>query len=806
MARDVESAGESIVDIDVSDEMRSSFLEYAYSVIYARALPDARDGLKPVQRRIIYQMSVMGLRPDRGHVKSSRVVGDVMAHLHPHGDAAIYDALVRLAQPFAMRVPLVDGHGNFGSLDDGPAAPRYTEARMAAAALDMVESLDEDVVDFVPNYDNQTTQPEVLPAAFPNLLVNGASGIAVGMATNIPPHNLGEVSRAAMYLLDNPDATIDDLMLRVPGPDFPSGGVIVDRTGIEEAYRSGRGIFRTRAAVSIERVSARKRGIVVTELPYMVGPERVIEKLKEAVTKGRVQGVSAVTNLTDRTNELRLVIEVKNGFNPEAVLAQLYKHTPLEDSFGINAVALVDGQPRTMNLKEILEVFLDHRLSIVLRRSHSRLTRALERLHLVEGLLTAIVDIDRVIRLIRAAESVGEARQGLMDEFGLDVAQADHILELRLRRLTKFSRIELEAERDDLSTTVEQLRVLVSDATARRTVVRNELEEVAGRLGTPRRTRLLDSTGPLPDSDVPLEISDDPCRVVLSARGQLVRISGAEPASREGPRQVDDAIRADLATTARSTCGVVLDTGEVARLDVVDIPQVPRTECAPSLSGGVPALQLVNLEDPSQVVGLISLADDAAPVWAMTERGVVKRVRAEHPTNKDRWTMMALDSNDRIVACGHAGDDATIVSIASSGQLLRMSADKVRPQGLSASGMAGMKLIGEARVIAANAIAAEKLTGAYVVTVAGCDQALPGTGQTSVKVTPLELYPIKGRSGQGVRAHRLLRGEDGLVLAAITPGVTRAIAEDGAPLDLPAPDERRDGSGEKLHHQIFALG
>ncbi|MFP5316421.1 MAG: DNA topoisomerase (ATP-hydrolyzing), partial [Actinomycetes bacterium] len=405
---------EKIIDIDVTSEMEGSFLEYAYSVIYSRALPDARDGLKPVQRRILYMMTDMGLRPDRGHVKSARVVGEVMGKLHPHGDAAIYDAMVRMAQNFSLRLPLIDGHGNFGSLDDGPAAARYTEARLAPAALTMTDHLGEDVVDFIPNYDNQLTQPEVLPAAFPNLLVNGATGIAVGMATNMAPHNLGEVIAAARHLIDNPDATLDDMMRFVPGPDLPSGGKIVGLEGIRDAYATGRGSFKTRATVEVEQLSARRTGLVVTELPYMVGPEKVIEKIKDAVTAKKLQGISDIVDLTDRTHGLRLVIELKNGFNPNAVLAQLYRYSPMEDSFGINNVTLVDGQPRTLGLLELLQVYISRRISVVRRRTSYRLGKKKDRLHLVEGLLIAIVDIDEVIQIIRSSDEAAAARERLM--------------------------------------------------------------------------------------------------------------------------------------------------------------------------------------------------------------------------------------------------------------------------------------------------------------------------------------------------------------------------------------------------------
>ena len=484
---------EKIVDIDVTEEMSNAFLEYSLSVIHSRALPDARDGLKPVQRRILYSMSEMGLRPDRGHVKSSRIVGDVMGKYHPHGDSAIYEALVRMAQDFTMRLPLVDGHGNFGSLDDGPAASRYTEARMAPAALLMVGGLDEETVDFVPNYDDQLLQPAVLPTAYPNLLVNGVTGIAVGMATNMAPHNLVEVISAARHLLDHPTCSLDDLMKHVPGPDLPCGGRIIGLDGIRDAYLGGRGSFRTRATARIEKITPRRMGIVVTELPYLVGPEKVIDKVRDAVQSKKLQGISDVKDLTDRKNGLRLVFEVKNGFHPEAVLEQLYKLTPMEENFGINAVALVDGEPRTMGLKELLRVFLDFRIEVVRRRTAYRLAKREARLHLVEGLLVAILDIDEVIQLIRSSDDAATARQRLIDVFDLTEAQATYILDLQLRRLTKFSRIELETEKSDLERDIEALRAILEDEALLRKTVGTELAEVARAHGTPRRTVLLES-------------------------------------------------------------------------------------------------------------------------------------------------------------------------------------------------------------------------------------------------------------------------------------------------------------------------
>ena len=533
---------EHILDIDVGDEMRSSFLEYAYSVIYSRALPDARDGLKPVQRRILYTMNEMGLRPERGHVKSARVVGEVMGRLHPHGDGAIYDALVRMAQPWSMRLPTIDGHGNFGSPDDPPAAMRYTECRMAAPAVAMTASIDEDTVDFKPNYDSRETEPVVLPAAIPHLVVNGATGIAVGMATNIAPHNLVEVVQALRHLIKIPTATIDDLMRFIPGPDLPTGGKIVGLDGVRDAYETGRGTFRMRATARVETLGRRK-GIVVTELPYGVGTEKVVERIKTLVQGKKLQGISDIKDLTDRQKGLRLVIEVKNGFHPEALLEQLYRLTPMEDTFGINTVALVDGQPRTLGLKELLEVFLQHRFDVVRRRSVYRRGKAADRLHLVDGLLVAILDIDEVIQLIRSSDNAAAAKERLIAVFDLSEVQADYILDMPLRRLTRFSRIELEKEKSELEATIEELDAILADEARLRGVVSDELAEVAKTFGTPRRTVLLESAGTAAvTAAVPLEVADDPCFVYLSSSGLLARTTSDEPPGSGGGRAKHDVI------------------------------------------------------------------------------------------------------------------------------------------------------------------------------------------------------------------------------------------------------------------------
>jgi DNA gyrase subunit A len=477
-----------IVDVDVSSEMSDSFLEYAYSVIYSRALPDARDGLKPVHRRILHQMSEMGLRPDKGHVKSARVVGEVMGKLHPHGDGAIYDALVRMAQNFSMRLPLVDGHGNFGSLDAGPAAMRYTEARLASSALLMVEETDENTVDFGANYDGQILEPLVLPAAFPNLLVNGATGIAVGMATNMAPHNLGEVIAAAKHLIENPNATLKQLMKFVPAPDFPTGGTIIGKEGILEAYQTGKGAFKVRAKVETGKVTTRRQGITITELPFNIGPEKVVERISDLVKAKKIQGISDIVDLTDGQSGTRVVIELKNGFEPDQVLENLFKLTPLEDAFSINAVALVNGKPKTLGLKELLQVFVDHRIEVVTRRSNFRKDKAAARLNLVDGLLKAIIDIDKVVKIVRGSDDANEAKAALIKSFKLTDEQATYILDMPLRRLTKMSKIELETEQKELKSTISKLTALLKSDEALRKQVADELTEVEAKYATPRRT------------------------------------------------------------------------------------------------------------------------------------------------------------------------------------------------------------------------------------------------------------------------------------------------------------------------------
>jgi DNA gyrase subunit A len=728
----------------------------------------------------------------------------VMGKLHPHGDAAIYDALVRLAQSFAMRVPLIDGHGNFGSLDDGPAAYRYTECRLAAPARLLAESLDEDVVDMRSNYDGQEQEPEVLPAAFPNLVVNGATGIAVGMATSMPPHNLVEVISAARHLIHHPDATLDELMRHVPGPDLPSGGKVVGLDGIREAYETGRGSFRTRATARIENLTPRKKGIVITELPYMVGPERIRERIAELVRAKKLQGITDIEDYTDRERGLRLVVELKNGFNPEAILEQLYRLTPLEDGFAINNVALVGGQPRTLGLKQLLEVYIAHRLEVVRRRTEFRRHKREDRLHLVEGLLIALLDIDEVIQVIRTSDNAAIAKQRLRQVFDLSEVQATYILDTPLRRLTKYDRLELDKESEQLRREIAGLTAILESDELLRRMVSDELAEVAKVHGTPRRTVLLESAGaPASSPSATLEISDDPCWVLLSSTGLLARTSTSElPTADDRARH--DVIVSAIPATARGELGAVTNHGRIVRLSALDLPALPATAGTPSLAGGAPIAEFVALRPGERVLALTTLRADSVGLALGTAAGIVKRVVPDHPGNKDDWDVIRLDPGDELVGAVELATGAEdLVFITSEAQLLRFPAASVRPQGRPAGGMAGMRVPSGQRVIFFGAV--DPSPESVVVTVAGAAGTLPGAASSSAKVTPYSDYPAKGRGTSGVRCHRLLRGEDALILAWAGPGPARAATASGVPVTLSPPIGKRDGSGVPVTQPFAAV-
>ena len=871
---------ENIVETPLNEEMSKSFLEYAYSVIYARALPDARDGMKPVQRRIVYQMGNMNLTPEHAYMKSARVVGEVMGKLHPHGDSAIYEAMVRLAQPFSLRLPLVDGHGNFGSLDDGPAASRYTEARLAPAALGMNADINEDTVDFAPNYDNKLKEPTVLPSAIPNLLVNGASGIAVGMATNMATHNLGEVVAAAKYVMKHPNATLDDLMQIVPGPDWPGGGIIIGRNGIREAYETGRGAFTTRSKTHIENVTARKKAIIVTELPFMVGPERVLERISQGIKARKLDGISGAIDLTDRHNGTRIVIEIKTGFDPNAVLAQLFKHTPLQESFTINNVALVDGRPHTMGLRELLDVWILHRRTVIRRRSEFRLNKAKERLHLVEGLLLAMLDIDEVIQVIRSSEDAETAKSKLISVFDLDEIQAQYILDLRLRRLTKMSRIELEGEKNDLLQKIDELNEILSSANQLDKVVIAEMDYAVKQWDTPRRTILLDEqedgsftpvctknskevnsdsamdaviaanqltnaqadvaaaasaarkSGDIDATSAALQLSDEPCAVALSTSGLIARTS-VETFNRwqaHSSNIFDTPCLSMFKTTTRATYALITSAGRLVIAHVADLPHLNQgnKDVLESLSNGVKASELLTSTqstDPirgEKVVAAIALSesDSKTPLAIGTKNGVVKRWNFESPTTMDSWSIIDLKDNDSVINAALANDEDRLVFISSDSSLLTFDAKQVRAQGRSSAGMAGIRL-NQGCTVSAFAVVAKNdvewnyeegenglfsASGSVVFTLAGDSDALAGTENGAAKITPLEMYPTKGRGTGGVRSQRFLKGQNTILAAYVGNYPLYATTQRGANVELPKPDMRRDASGTELVSPIAHIG
>ena len=797
---------EKIVDIDLTLEMQESFLEYSYSVIYSRALPDARDGLKPVHRRIVYQMGEMGLRPDRGHVKSARVTGEVMGKLHPHGDSAIYDAMVRMAQDFSLRLPLIDGHGNFGSLDDGPAAARYTEVRLSLASMLMNLDLDEDVVDFKPNYDAQLSEPEVLPAAFPNLLVNGSAGIAVGMATNMAPHNLREAIAGAIHLLHNVDATNSDLMKFIPGPDLPTGGIIVGLDGIKDAYETGRGSFKTRAKVTVESVSPRKLGLVISELPYLVGPEKVIEKIKEGVNNKKLQGIAAVTDLTDRANGLKLVIELKTGFDPESVLDLLYRFTPIEDSFGINNVALVDGRPQTLGLRDMLGVFLAHRITVTRRRSNNRLGKKKARLHLVEGLLKAILEIDEVIRVIRNSDEVDDARSSLMSKFKLSEIQAEYILELRLRRLTKFSKLELDTEAANLKNEIESLEKLLSNEALLKGLVEQELQEVADKYGDDRRTQLVDGATEIKAVSNAkavasgAELADTECSILLTASGFLGRTPSYVATSAAAKRKKHDAVANHIETSTRSDIGFLTSTGRMLRIHASDIPPTGDTFDS---SSAVDARKFLGLAKEEKLLGVFDL-NSQDEITVATAQGVIKRVTADW-SPKHEFEVISLKAGDYLVGAGVASAAKEYVLITSDAQLLRFDASTVRATGRTAAGISGINLSEGATVIALGIV--EDSDVVQVVTAAKSESTLAGVDPGSIKRTMLSEFPAKGRATGGVRAHKFVRGEDHLYFAGVTSGDPLGSSADGKPIDLLKIDlSKRDASGSQAESVIASVG
>ena len=647
----------------------------------------------------------------------------------------------------------------------------------------------------------------MLPAAFPNLLVNGASGIAVGMATNMAPHNLIEVVAAATHLLEHPDATTEELMEFVPGPDFPSGGILMGLDGVKDAYTNGRGALKVRGKTSIEPLGPRRTGIIVSELPYMVGPERLLEKIRDAVQAKKLQGISDVTDLTDRNHGLRVAIGIKTGFDPNAVLEQLYRLTPLEDSFSINNVALVEGQPRTLGLKEMLSVYVGHRLEVITRRSRYRLKRREERLHLVEGLLIAILDIDEVIQVIRSSDDSEQARARLRSVFDLSELQAGYILELRLRRLTKFSRIELETERDALLAEIAALRELLGSPVLLRAAVAKELDAAAEAYGTPRRTLLMNAAPPKPRATkgaVDLQIADAPTVLVLSTTGRTVRVDLGEGQELSVParRSKHDAILTTVETTVRAELGALTSLGRVVRFSPVDLPSVPATSV--QLAAGTPLRDYLGITTKGErVVGFVRF-DSETPIALGTAQGTVKRIVPSSLPVRPDLEVIGMKPGDTVVGAAEAPDDAELVFVTTDAQLLHFPASAVRPQGAPAGGMAGVKLGSGASVLFFGVV--DPSADAVVATVSGGESILPGTDPGRAKVSSFAEYPAKGRATGGVRAHSFLKGEDRLTVAWVGPNPPQAVDPTGAVRKLPEAGARRDASGQPIDGVIGSIG
>lgn len=777
-----------VIDNDVVDEMEESFLAYAMSVITSRAIPDIRDGLKPVQRRILWAMHRMRITPDGPHKKSVRTAGEVVGKYHPHGDASVYAAMVRMAQDFSMRVPLVDGHGNFGSLDDGPASSRYTEARLAKAAMPMLEGLTEDAVDLRENFDGTEEEPTVLPAGFPNLLVNGVAGIAVGLATALPPHNLGEVCAATRHLLANPDATNDDLIAHLPAPDFPTGGIIVNRQEAQELYRTGRGKITVRAKAEITDVSARRRGIVITELPYTTSPNKVMEKVKELVADKRLPGIADIADYSDAANGLKIVVEARTGVDPQALLAKLYALTPLQENFSAQAVVLdADGQPITADLRTLLQGWINHRYDVLQRITRHRLATAEARAHLLRGVITALAAIDDVVAIIRSSDTTAQARAALIDRLAVDTTQADYILEMQLRRLAALEVKKVRDELAGLEATIADLTDLLGSHQRQTDTIDQALAGVAADLADPRQTALADGVDLVADKNAEVQVADEPCVVTVTANGTLCRHTADHQLSK-GKRKMTGDVTAlgRVTTTTRSKVLAVTDRGQGLWVDVVSLPD------ATSGSDPIdPSLLLADLADGETVIGLIdanpdNLTDDAGTYGMVTRNGTVKR--STHAALTVRGGEIIGLEDDTLLAVFPAPDDATILIVRSDGRVLATPAGKIRPQGRTAKGVAGIKLADDTVVV-----------GAGVHTDTQPSTLITVTDGGKGKATPAADYPTKGRGGQGVRCHAFRKGDQRLAAAGIVPtDATAVLLVDGTGTKLAGIDGPRDGSGATL--------
>jgi DNA gyrase subunit A len=740
--------------------MERSFLDYAMSVIMSRALPDVRDGLKPVHRRIIWDMEQQGFRPDRPFVKCARVTGDTMARYHPHGDSAIYDALVRMAQPFSLRHPLIDFHGNYGSPDFGPAASRYTESRLHALAMRLLADIDEDTVDLIPNYDGTTEEPSVLPARFPNLMVNGSQGIAVGMATSIPPHNLGEVIDATIHLIDNPNSTNEDLMNFVKGPDFPTGGSILGRAGIMDAYRTGRGSIKMRATCSIEE--ARKGGmqIVVTELPYQASCSSIAARIQELVDGGDLDGIADV-NDNSSGGATNLIITLKRDANANVVLNNLYKLTQLQTSFPVNMVALVDGVPRTLDLSGMLNGYVRHQIEVITRRTNFRLQKAKDRAHILEGRIKALNVIDAIIALIRKSDDAAAAKETLMKKpYTFSERQAIDILDMQLRQLTRLSRIDLESEIEELNKRIKELEEILAKDTVLRTVIKDELSEIKEKFATPRVCTRTHDVG-----EMGIEVLvDDKELVIVMTEAQYVKAVTADSfriQSRGGrgvagaKLKAEDVVRHVIFTTAHAYLLFFSNRGRVYRLRAVDIPERERT------AKGIPIVNLLPLQAGETIQAIIDTRsfDGERYLFFATKQGQVKKTEfnAYDSSRRDGLIALNLRPKDELVRVIETNGEEDIFMVSRKGQTIRFSETEVRPMGRAAAGVRGMKLRTGDELVSVDV--AKDDTAILIVTDAGYG-----------KRTQVDKFNRQGRGGQGVIGIKLT-GKKGFVVAAFMIGI-----------------------------------
>jgi DNA gyrase subunit A len=779
--------GGRIEDVQLEDQIQTSYLDYAMSVIVGRALPDVRDGLKPVHRRILWSMFEQGLRPDRPYRKSANVVGGVMSKYHPHGDVAIYDTLVRMAQDFSLRAPLIDGHGNFGSIDGDPAAAqRYTEARLAPIALELLRDIEAETVDFVPNYDGYEVQPVVLPSRFPNLLVNGSGGIAVGMATNMPPHNLGEVIDAVVHFIDHPESKPKDLMRFIKGPDFPTGAVIMGRDGIKDAYETGRGSIKVRGVSTIEEASNGRQRIVVTELPYQVNKARLAEKIADLVKAGRMKDVVDVKDHSSGREGMRLVIELKRGANPQVVLNQLHKHTQLQDSFGAIMLALVDGVPRTLNLAELIGYYVDHQIDVVTRRTRYELRRAEERDHIVQGLLIALQNLDAVIKIIRGSQDAEEARGKLMKQFKLSEIQANHILDMPLRRLTRLAREELEKEHKELLATIRRLNALLKDPKKIRALIKEELLEIKKKFADPRRTAIKADEGELDLEDL---IAEEDVVITVSRAGYVKR-QPVENFRRQGrggkgirgsSLKEEDVVKDVFTTTTHHWLLFFTSRGKVYRVKVHEVPDASRTARG-TYAANLPGVSITGDEKVQAVIDLKEYSEGRYLLFA-TRKGMVKKTPLpEYDSPRTGLAAINLHPGDELIDVRLTDGKDDVFLVSRKGQTIRFRESLVRPMGRQTAGVIGMRLAEDDEVIALG-VASE---GEEMISV---------TQHGYGKRTPLKDYPAKGRGGKGVIGHSLTK-KTGLLAGAFVGSKDQdmfVISSSGIVIRVGAGDIRRVG-------------